>query len=103
MGEQKQKSTTIQQTLNPQWHEDFYFTYHECAAQFRFPRLALADMLMLAAEPLLKIEVMDWDRLSANDYMGGGEIPINNLELNKPVDVALELKVRLNSLFCPMV
>ena len=66
LGNKKLKSKTIQQTLFPRWNEIFAFEF--------LPTL----------EKNLRLTVMDWDRLTKDDFMGECSFDLSSLELDTP-------------------
>jgi len=56
--DQREKSAVIRKTLNPEWN-----------AQFTFSCAGVSDQTQM------QFTVMDWDRFSADDYMGEVSVP----------------------------
>ena len=84
LGNKKFKSKIIQQTLYPRWNEVFAF-----------------EFLPTSEEKTLRFTVMDWDRLTKDDFMGECSVDLSSLELDTPAKskwIPLEVSLRF---LCP--
>eukprot|EP00043_Microstomoeca_roanoka_P017883 m.188128 g.188128 ORF g.188128 m.188128 type:complete len:957 (+) comp16719_c0_seq2:96-2966(+) len=74
LGKQKHQSATQPKTLNPDWNEEFFLPFEQGAERDE-----------------LRLEVFDRDRFGT-DYMGSAVISLNDLVLDQPKELNLELR-----------
>uniref|UniRef100_A0A915B4D8 C2 domain-containing protein n=1 Tax=Parascaris univalens TaxID=6257 RepID=A0A915B4D8_PARUN len=67
------KSNTIYKNLNPVWEEEF------------------SQLIDDPTTPIV-VDVYDYDRFAADDYMGGGLVDLSQLRLFQPTDLKVKLK-----------
>lgn len=67
------KSNTIYKNLNPVWEEEF-------------------SQLIDDPTTPIAVDVYDYDRFAADDYMGGGLVDLSQLRLFQPTDLKVKLK-----------
>lgn len=60
----KHKTKTVKKSLNPEWNEDFHFKLTND---------------MVRENRRLHLTVWDWDRLTANDFMGGMMLELSDI------------------------
>ena len=85
LGKKKFKSKRTPQTLFPRWNEVF---------AFEFPT---------SEDKVLHFTVMDWDRLTKDDFMGEFSVDVSELELDQPAQsewIPLEVPPLLFRLVC---
>ncbi|KAL8504496.1 hypothetical protein ACS0TY_015891 [Phlomoides rotata] len=67
------KTTVKMNNLNPEWHEDFKLIVKEPASQ------------------LLKLQLFDWEKVGAHDYLGMQVVPLNKLVPYEKKEMNLDL------------
>ncbi|KAK8603494.1 hypothetical protein V6N13_085677 [Hibiscus sabdariffa] len=73
------KTTVKMKNLNPEWNEEFNVTVKDPQTQ------------------VLKLQVIDWEKLGKHDKMGMNEVPLKDLTPEEPKVLTLELLKNMNA------